>query len=908
MTMTRILTTCLLLTIQVVTFGQFTPPTLVKDIRVGSLGASPDVLNELGQYAYFTADVAGDGNRTLWKTDGSEAGTVPIPLNLNGKLPNYLAVLQNKLYFLIQKKDNLNPRLGALELYTLDTTGTIQLVDVLVKEGVSEATLFMLNNQLFTSTTIITPTDRYTKVYSLSGVSGGTKLLTTSFLANANEDYYETLFFTKDELFLVKNGNSQANNQRKVSIERVASGVRTVLWSASTDLATATAVVNGIGVLNHDFYYTIDSSGQSALCKINVVGNVTRLKNGIVSGLKGVTDAQQLVFQSVGNSVWRTDGTERGTVKVCEFGTNLASINNSIYLTAVTPTQTTLQPYQILATGNLSQLGNFNSGEAFLRFLPIRNRPFAVTTSATPRNPVTTLYQINTNSWKIAGNMTGFANAYAILDTLLLFAANTDQFGAATLFGQELYKISLNLNPTPPPTLEADLELKMTTDRTDLAVFQHVTFKITLRNAGGRLADSIKIKAPIYDGQLIATGQERASKGDYNFRNQVWTVGSLAAGDSATLQIRTYALSATPFRRFAQVIAQKGADTDSHPNNNRTGIPTEDDETTTQLPFGSSLSPCANDMMAPIFANCPKDITISTREACAVANWIPPVATDNCGQTIVTASHATGNCFPVGTTTVTNTARDSAGNQTACRFRIIVEHHVTTTDNDLGLSITANPTAFTRYSTVNFQISVRNNGSTPLTKVQIEFPFPTGTVTGGTVTASTGVWREWCAGGINCRSWFMNRLEAGQTATLSVPLFVLNVETPIVATTRLVTVTPADVLVGNNQATITLLPEIHPIIADGRKADLQLVNVMIGGVYPNPTKDVLILELNSLIDNELPIHIFNLQGKKVQQIDQRLNKGFNILTLNMEGLQTGTYLLQVPQTSDKKGMIPFVKQ
>jgi Domain of unknown function DUF11/HYR domain/Secretion system C-terminal sorting domain len=908
MTMTRILMTCLLLTVQAVTFAQFAPPSLVKDIRVGSLGSSPDGLNELGRYAYFTADVAGDGKRTLWKTDATEGGTSPVPLNVNGKLLNYLAVLQNKLYFLIQKNDSLNPRLGALELYALDTTGIIQLADVILNEGVSEATLFMLNNQLFTSATIVTQVERSTKVYSVRGDSGGTKQLTTSFLANANEDYFENLFFTNDALYIVKNGNSLVNRQRTVSIERVSADVRTVLWANSASLATATAAVNGIGVLNNHFYYTIDSAGQSALCKIAVTGNITRLHDDIIASLKGVTDAQQLVFQSIDNSIWRTDGTKTGTLKVSELGGNLASINNSIYLTAVTPIQSTLQPYQILANGKLSTLGTFNGGEAFIRFLPMRNRPFAVTMSSTPRNPVKTLYRINTNSWEVAGNMSGFANAYALLDTVLLFAANTDQFGSATLVGAELYKIGLSLNPPPPLSSKADLALKMTVDRIELAAFQHITFKITLQNTGGSLADSIKIKVPIYDGQLIATGQELASKGDYNFVNQVWNVGQLAAGDVATLQMRTYALSATPFRRFAQVIAQKGEDADSYPNNNRTGIPVEDDEAVIQLPYGAQISPCANDMMAPIFTNCPNDITVSTTETCAIAQWIAPIATDNCGAPTITPSHVSGNCFPVGTTTVTHLARDSAGNQTACRFRVIVENRATTTATDLGLNITANPTVFTRYSTVDFQIMVRNNGITPFTNAQIELPFPTGTVNGGTVIASTGFWREWCAGGVNCHSWFINRLEAGQTATLTVPLFILNVETPIVATTRLVTATPVDTMVSNNQATIIVSPETNPMIADGRKADLQVVNVIIGGIYPNPTQDILILELNSLIDNELPIFIFNMQGKKVLQLDQRLTKGFNILTLHTESLQSGAYLLQVPQTSDKKGMISFIKR
>ncbi|MEO0041769.1 MAG: hypothetical protein RL329_1217, partial [Bacteroidota bacterium] len=875
MTMTRIWTTCLLLTVWTATFGQFSPPILVKDIRVGGLGSSPDVLSELGRYAYFTADVVGNDTRTLWKTDGTDAGTTVVPLNLTGKLPNYLAVLQNKLYFLNQKNDTMNPRLGVLELYSLDTAGTIQLADVIVNENVSEATLFMLNNQMFASATIVSAKERSSKVYSLTGALGGARALTTSFLANANEDYFESLFFGENALYLVKNGNSVANNQRSVSIERVAAGVRTVLWSASTSLAAAPASVNGIGILKNDFYYTIDSSGLSALCKISANGAITRLRGDIIAGLKGVSDAQQLVFQAVGNSIWRTNGTEAGTLKVSEFGGNLASINNSIYATAVTPVQPTLRAYQILANGTLSSIANFNSGEGFVRFLPIRNRPFAVTMSSTLRNPVKTLYRINANNWEVAGNITGFANAYSVLDTFLLFPANADQFGAANLVGQELYKIGLNISappPPPPPTLKADLELKMRADRTDLVAFQHVTFTLTLRNAGGRLTDSIKVKAPIYDNQLIATGQEIASKGDYNFQNQVWNVGQLAAGDSATLQIRTYARSSTPLSRFAQVIAQTGEDADARPNNNRTGTPAEDDEADVQLPFGSRVLPCANDLMAPIFENCPSDVTISTTDTCAVATWAAPIATDNCGAPTVTTTHNSGTCFPVGTTTVTYRARDSAGNQAACRFRVVIERHVTSNVPDIAVNLTANPSVFTRYSTVTFEIMARNNSATPFNNVEIALPFPAGTVNGGNAVASTGIWREWCVGGTQCQSWFINRLDSGQTATLKIPIFVLDVQTPIAATARLVTATPADTIVVNNQSTLVLQPDLNPMIADGRKADLQLVNVIVGSVYPNPTQDILILELNSLIDNEIPISFFNMQGKMMLQIGQRLTK------------------------------------
>ena len=47
-------------------------------------------------------------------------------------------------------------------------------------------------------------------------------------------------------------------------------------------------------------------------------------------------------------------------------------------------------------------------------------------------------------------------------------------------------------------------------------------------------------------------------------------------------------------------------------------------------------------------------------------------ATDNCGVTNLVSSMASGSTFPVGTTTVTNTATDASGNTTSCSFTVTV--------------------------------------------------------------------------------------------------------------------------------------------------------------------------------------------------------------------------------------------
>ncbi len=86
------------------------------------------------------------------------------------------------------------------------------------------------------------------------------------------------------------------------------------------------------------------------------------------------------------------------------------------------------------------------------------------------------------------------------------------------------------------------------------------------------------------------------------------------------------------------------------------------------------------DNTAPVIAGCPSNISVNTgagRTTCdQTATWTEPTATDNCtaaGSLIRTRSHAPGSVFPVGTTTVTYTFADAAGNVSLpCSFNVVV--------------------------------------------------------------------------------------------------------------------------------------------------------------------------------------------------------------------------------------------
>ena len=80
----------------------------------------------------------------------------------------------------------------------------------------------------------------------------------------------------------------------------------------------------------------------------------------------------------------------------------------------------------------------------------------------------------------------------------------------------------------------------------------------------------------------------------------------------------------------------------------------------------------------PVISGCPGNISQSNDlGVCGAAvTWTEPTATDNCGVTSWTSSHNPGAFFPVGTTTVSYTAEDAAGNTTICEF------YVTITDDE----------------------------------------------------------------------------------------------------------------------------------------------------------------------------------------------------------------------------------
>lgn len=79
------------------------------------------------------------------------------------------------------------------------------------------------------------------------------------------------------------------------------------------------------------------------------------------------------------------------------------------------------------------------------------------------------------------------------------------------------------------------------------------------------------------------------------------------------------------------------------------------------------------DNLAPIITGCPSDITVTANTACkAVVTWTVPSFTDDCEGGILAATKIPGSVFNAGTTVVTYTATDAAGNTATCSFKVKV--------------------------------------------------------------------------------------------------------------------------------------------------------------------------------------------------------------------------------------------
>ncbi|MEO1260176.1 MAG: CARDB domain-containing protein [Bacteroidota bacterium] len=130
---------------------------------------------------------------------------------------------------------------------------------------------------------------------------------------------------------------------------------------------------------------------------------------------------------------------------------------------------------------------------------------------------------------------------------------------------------------------DIDLALSLFQNSAAPAQWSNYTIIATISNEGGATATGVRVHFPKPDGVVYTGGSEwDATQGSFNpFGNEEWEVGSIPAGETASLTVSYFLLDPDSPEAYAQVSAANETDGDSTPGNGTPPTVNEDDEAST---------------------------------------------------------------------------------------------------------------------------------------------------------------------------------------------------------------------------------------------------------------------------------------------------------------------------------------
>jgi hypothetical protein len=147
------------------------------------------------------------------------------------------------------------------------------------------------------------------------------------------------------------------------------------------------------------------------------------------------------------------------------------------------------------------------------------------------------------------------------------------------------------------------------------------------------------------------------------------------------------------------------------------------------LTTGGGTNPCSPDVLVPTIASCPGNINLTTTASSLTATWTAPTATDNCGTPTLTSNFNSGASFPIGSTTVTYTARDAANNTAICSFIVTVSQNGGGNQADLNITnLNVPTTTIAAGSVISYSFTARNTGTLTTGNFSIKTYFSTDNV------------------------------------------------------------------------------------------------------------------------------------------------------------------------------------
>ncbi|HFA49825.1 MAG TPA: DUF11 domain-containing protein, partial [Bacteroidetes bacterium] len=317
-------------------------------------------------------------------------------------------------------------------------------------------------------------------------------------------------------------------------------------WLTKIDAARNvqwTAVYGGIGP---EFLKSLELTpdGSYLLC-----GYSNSQPSGDVSQHFGSTDYWVVKVDNTGGIVWEKS---LGGSQFDSFAKAVIANNGEVFVAGQSSSNnglvgnnygnTDFWVVKLDANGNLLQEKNFGGSEID-NFASIGLSPNGIFVGGSTRS--------------VDFDVTGFSGSNST-DAWLIEVGS----GGGTGGGDIDLEISLSANPANPP------------------IYSTTAVTATLNNTGTGTATGVAVHFPKPAGIVYEGGNEwSASQGSFNPNgDEVWTVGSIPSGGSATITVNYFMLTADPVTAYAQVSAANESDPDSSPGNGVPPAANEDDE------------------------------------------------------------------------------------------------------------------------------------------------------------------------------------------------------------------------------------------------------------------------------------------------------------------------------------------
>jgi len=322
-----------------------TEPTMVKDINPGAGYSDPKYLIKVNGTLFFVANDGVNGEE-LWKSDGTQAGTVMVrDLNLGSgnSEPQYLTGGHGELFFVaddgthgreLWKSDGTEA--GTMMVKDMNSGSGSSQIDSLVVE-IATATLFFRAWGLFTGW----------ELWKSDGTAGGTTMVKDVNLGGNDGVYYSSLaqagpgviwFVGNDGMHGWELWKSRGTEAGTMMVKDINLGSSSSFPSSELTSGTITYFAADDGFLAGRELWKSDGTEEGTVMVKDIWPSLGDSTPGNLTYVELSRNSEVLFFGArnwtSGFELWKSDGTEAGTMMVKDI--NPGSANSSPqYLTQV---------------------------------------------------------------------------------------------------------------------------------------------------------------------------------------------------------------------------------------------------------------------------------------------------------------------------------------------------------------------------------------------------------------------------------------------------------------------------------------------------------------------------------------------------------------------------------------------